>query len=169
MIEKEETFGWEHTFESTGLEAADPYEKEELIEFDESISMLVVNFRAQFPWSSQIEDLIGNQTNELRYVEVRLWEPGVKEAGGDPFWEIETSSAFAQTRFTLGNGTKRIVKFDFGSTFKVAVENKPIVTNIHIVRLELLIGNPRNSSPRLNSWVFDLKSRPKHINNSYIF
>ena len=55
VIEKEETFGWEHTFESTGLEAADPYEREELIDFDESVTMLVINFRAQFPWSSQIE------------------------------------------------------------------------------------------------------------------
>ena len=37
VIDKEETFGWDHTFESTGLEAADPYEREELIEFDESV------------------------------------------------------------------------------------------------------------------------------------
>ena len=105
VIDKEETFGWDHTFESTGLEAADPYEREELIEFDESVSMLVINFRAQFPWSSQIEEVIGNQTNDVRYVEVRLWEPGVKEAGGDPFWEIVTSNDYPQTRFTLGNGT----------------------------------------------------------------
>ena len=105
VIDKEETFGWDHTFESTGLEAADPYEREELIDFDESVTMLVVNFRAQFPWSAQIEELIGNQTNNVRYVEVRLWEPGVKEAGGDPFWEIVTSNDYPQTRFTLGNGT----------------------------------------------------------------
>jgi hypothetical protein len=104
-IEKEETFGWDHTFYSSGLEAADPYEREELIQFDESVTMLVINFRAQFPWSSQIEEVIGNQTNELRYVEVRLYEPGVKEAGGDPFWEIEASSDYPQTRFSIGNGT----------------------------------------------------------------
>ena len=47
-IEKEETFGWDHTFYSSGLEAADPYEREELIQFDESVTMLVINFRAQF-------------------------------------------------------------------------------------------------------------------------
>ena len=105
VIDKEETFGWDHTFESTGLEVADPYETEELIEFDDSVTMLVINFRAQFPWSSQIEEVIGNQTNDVRYVEVRLWEPGVKEAGGDPFWEIVTSNDYPQTRFTLGNGT----------------------------------------------------------------
>ena len=104
-IEKEETFGWDHTFYSSGVEAADPYEREELIQFDESVTMLVINFRAQFPWSSQIEEVIGNQTNELRYVEVRLYEPGVKVAGGDPFWEIETSSDYPQTRFSIGNGT----------------------------------------------------------------
>ena len=77
VIDKEETFGWDHTFESTGLEAADPYETEELIEFDDSVTMLVINFRAQFPWSSQIEEVIGNQTNDVRYIEVRLWDPGL--------------------------------------------------------------------------------------------
>ena len=114
VIDKEETFGWEHTFESTvGLEAAEPFERDELIQFDESVSMLVINFRAQFPWSSQLEEILDNQTNELRYVEVRLWQPGVKEAGGDPFWEIETSSDYPQTRFTLGNGTFEVGKWTF--------------------------------------------------------
>ena len=106
VIEKEETFGWEHTFESTGFEAADPYEEEKLIEFDESVSMLVVNFRADMPWSDQLEDVLGDEvTSEFRYVEVRLWEPGVKEAGGYPFWEINATSSHAQERFTPGNGT----------------------------------------------------------------
>ena len=105
VIEKEETTGWDHTFESTGFEAADPYEQEELIQFDESVTKLVINFRAQFPWSSQIEEFFGNETNELRYVEVRLWEPGVKEAGGDPFWEVRATQDYPLERFTLGNGT----------------------------------------------------------------
>ncbi len=106
VIEKEETFGWEHTFESNGLEAADPYEEEKLIEFDESVSMLVVNFRVDMQWSDQLEDLLGDEgTSEFRYVEVRLWEPGVKEAGGYPFWEINATSSHAQERFTPGNGT----------------------------------------------------------------
>ena len=102
---KEEIFGWEHTFESSGIEAAEPYLREELIGFDESITELVINFRAQFPWSSQIEDVIGNETNEFRYVEVRLWEPGVKETGGDPFWEVRATQDYPQTVFVLGNGT----------------------------------------------------------------
>ena len=102
---KEETFGWDHTFESSGIEAAEPYQREELITFDESVTELVINFRAQFPWSSQIEDIVGNETNELRYVEVRLWEPGVKETGGNPYWEVRATQDYPQTVFALGNGT----------------------------------------------------------------
>ena len=102
---KEETFGWEHTFESSGLEAAEPYQREELIQFDESVTELIINFRAQFPWSSQIEDLVGNETNEFRYVEARLWEPGVKETGGNPYWEVRATQDFPQEEFVLGNGS----------------------------------------------------------------
>ncbi len=101
---KEETFGWDHTFESSGVEAAEPFEREELILFDESVTELIITFRAQFPWSSQIEDVIGNETNEFRYVEVRLWEPGVKESGGDPFWEVRATKDYPQTPFVLGDG-----------------------------------------------------------------
>jgi len=101
---KEETFGWDHTFESSGVEAAEPFEREELIMFDESVTELIITFRAQFPWSSQIEDVIGNETNEFRYVEVRLWEPGVKESGGDPYWEVRATKDYPQTPFVLGDG-----------------------------------------------------------------
>ena len=101
---KEETFGWDHTFESSGVEAAEPFEREELILFDESVTELIITFRAQFPWSSQIEDVIGNETNEFRYVEVRLWEPGVKESGGDPFWEVRATKDYPQTPYVLGDG-----------------------------------------------------------------
>ena len=69
------------------------------------MTQLVINFRAQFPWSSQVEEFFGNETNEFRYVEVRLWEPGVKEAGGDPFWEVRATQDYPLERFTLGNGT----------------------------------------------------------------
>ncbi|MBR84873.1 MAG: hypothetical protein CMA85_02895 [Euryarchaeota archaeon] len=102
---KEETFGWEHTFESSGLEAAEPFQREEIIHFDESITEVVINFRAQFPWSSQIEELIGNETNEFRYVEVRLWEPGVKDTGGNPYWIERATEDYPQTVFVLGNGS----------------------------------------------------------------
>ncbi|MEC7686028.1 MAG: hypothetical protein VX184_02160 [Candidatus Thermoplasmatota archaeon] len=98
-------YSWVHTFESSGIEAAEPYQREELIQFDESVTELVINFRAQFPWSSQIEDVIGNETNEFRYVEVRLWEPGVKETGGNPYWEVRATQDYPQTDFKLGNGT----------------------------------------------------------------
>ena len=47
---KEETFGWDHTFESSGVEAAEPFEREELIMFDESVTELIITFRAEFPW-----------------------------------------------------------------------------------------------------------------------
>jgi len=102
---KAEIFGWEHTFESSGIEAAEPYQRDQLIAFDESVTELVISFRAQFPWSSQVEDVIGNETNEFRYVEARLWEPGVKETGGNPYWEVRATQDYPQTPFVLGNGT----------------------------------------------------------------
>ena len=40
---KEENFGWDHTFESSGIEAADPFQREELIMFDESVNELVLS------------------------------------------------------------------------------------------------------------------------------
>ncbi|MFL2967241.1 MAG: hypothetical protein ACJZ5D_06120 [Candidatus Thalassarchaeaceae archaeon] len=78
------TVGWSETFE-TGTELDSVlYQNETNLVFDETVSSLVINFRAQFPYSSTVEDLVGNDTNQVRYVEARLWEPGTQQSGGSP-------------------------------------------------------------------------------------
>ena len=88
---------WDVTFESDSLEAVS-YTNETIIQFDETVAKLTIVFRAQFPYSSILEELVGNETNQYRYVEVRLWEPGVREAGGDPFWEVRATQDYPLER-----------------------------------------------------------------------
>ena len=48
-----------------------------------------------------------NESNELRYVEVKVWEPGVKESGGNPYWEVRATQDYPLERFdfsSLANG-----------------------------------------------------------------
>ena len=80
-INQDFTVGWTEIFE-TGTELDSVlYQNETTIVFDETVISLSINFRAQFPYSSTLEDLIGNETNQVRYVEAKLWEPGAKESG----------------------------------------------------------------------------------------
>ena len=95
---KEETYGFSYTFESNSLDSV-LYTNETIIYFDETISLLVINFRAQLPYSSVVEELVGNETNEYRYVHAKLWKPGVRESGGDPFWEVKATQDFPQQPF----------------------------------------------------------------------
>ena len=100
VILKEETVGFDYTFESNSIESV--YHTDEiLIEFDNTISQLVINFRAQFPYSSVVEELVGNETNQYRYVDAKLWKPGVRESGGEPFWEVRATQDFPQQRFSF--------------------------------------------------------------------
>jgi len=100
VILKEETVGFDYTFESNSIESV--YHTDEiLIEFDNTISQLVINFRAQFPYSSVVEELVGNETNQYRYVNAKLWKPGVRESGGEPFWEVRATQDFPQQRFSF--------------------------------------------------------------------
>ena len=93
------TVGWSETFD-TGAELNSVlYENETKLVFDETVSKLVINFRAQFPYSSTIEEFVGNETNELRYVEARLWAPGTQSSGGDPFWEVRATQDYPLERF----------------------------------------------------------------------
>ena len=93
-INQDVTVGWTEMFE-TGTELDSVlYQNETTIVFDETVSSLSINFRAQFPYSSTLEDLIGNETNQVRYVEAKLWEPGAKESGGNPFWEVRATQDF---------------------------------------------------------------------------
>ncbi len=100
VILKEETVGFDYTFESNSIESV-YYTDEILIEFDKTISQLVINFRAQFPYSSVVEELVGNETNQYRYVNAKLWKPGVRETGGEPFWEVRATQDFPQQRFSF--------------------------------------------------------------------
>ena len=92
----EETVGFDYTFESNSIESV-YYADEIIIQFDNTISLLVINFRAQFPYSSVVDELVGNETNQYRYVHAKLWKPGVRESGGDPFWEVRATQDYPQT------------------------------------------------------------------------
>ena len=97
----EETVGFDYTFESNSLDSV-LYTNETIIDFDDTISQLVIDFRAQFPYSSIIEELpLDNETNQYRYVHAMLWKPGVKESGGEAFWEVRATQDFPQDRFTF--------------------------------------------------------------------
>ena len=98
-IDEDVTVGWSETFE-TGTELDSVlYQNETNLVFDETVSSLVINFRAQFPYSSTVEDLIGNDTNQVRYVEARLWEPGSQQSGGVPFWEVRATQDYPGERW----------------------------------------------------------------------
>tara|TARA_Y100001968_G_C19427400_1_gene755139 strand:+ start:563 stop:1198 length:636 start_codon:yes stop_codon:yes gene_type:complete len=85
------TVGFSHSFETDGELDSVFHENSTVLVFDETVSMLVINFVAKFPYSSTMEDLVGNDTNEIRYVEARLWAPGSKASGEAPFWETKAT------------------------------------------------------------------------------
>ena len=97
-IDEDITVGWSETFE-TGTELDSVlYQNETNLIFDESVEDLVIQFTVRLPYSSTLEDIIGNDTNEVRYVEARLWEPGAKQSGGDPFWEARANQDFQERK-----------------------------------------------------------------------
>ena len=98
-INEDVTFGWSETFE-TGTELDSVlYQNETSLVLDETVSILVVNFRAQFPYSSTLEDIIGNETNQVRYVDAKLWEPNAKQSGGTPFWQVRATQDYPGERW----------------------------------------------------------------------
>ena len=98
-IDEDVTVGWSETFE-TGTELDSVlYTNTTNLVFDETVSSLVINFRAQFPYSSTVEELVGNDTNQVRYVEARLWEPGTQQSGGVPFWEVRATQDYPGERW----------------------------------------------------------------------
>ena len=122
----EDTVGWDYTFESNGIDSV-LYKNETTITFDETVSKLVINFRAQLPYSSTIEDIIGNDTNEYRYVDAKLWQPGVRESGGDPIWHIratqdqplERFDSFTKSDYISGNWIFEVEARGYGITAPV--------------------------------------------------
>ena len=105
LINKDESFFWEVIFTSDSLDLESvQYTNETPIVFDETVSKMSITFRAEFPYSTLL-DL--NESNELRYIEVRVWEPGVKESGGNPYWEVRATQDYPLERFDfsdLANG-----------------------------------------------------------------
>ena len=101
-IDKEESTRWDVTFDADSIEAIQ-YTNETPIEFDETVSKLTIVFHAQFPYSSILEQVVPNGTNEYRYVEVRVWEPGVKAAGGNPYWEVKATQDYPLERFEFSD------------------------------------------------------------------
>jgi len=101
LIEKEDRFGWDYTFDSSTAVNTIMYSNETKILFDETVSKLVIEFRAQLPYSTYIEDLLGNETNEVRYVDVKLWQPGTRDISS-PFWEARATQDYPLERFTFG-------------------------------------------------------------------
>ena len=105
-INKEESTHWDVTFNSDSIEefqAGLIYTNETTIQFDETVSKLTIVFHAQFPYSSILEQVVPNGTNEYRYVEVRVWEPGVKAAGGNPYWEVKATQDYPLERFEFSD------------------------------------------------------------------
>ena len=102
VIYKEVTVGWSETFETNvdfeNITGSVIYQNETELSLDDTVSTLEVQFRAQLPYSSLIEETFGNDTNEVRYIEARLWEPGAKAAGGNPFWEVRATQDYPLER-----------------------------------------------------------------------
>ena len=102
VINKEESYFWDITFDSDSIEAIQ-YTNETPITFDDTVSKLTIVFRAQFPYSSILEQVVPNGTNEYRYAEIRVWEPGVKAAGGNPYWEVKATQDYPLERFEFSD------------------------------------------------------------------
>ena len=101
VINKDESFFWEVIFTSESLDLDSvQYTNETPIDFDDTISKMSITFRAEFPYSTLL-DL--NESNELRYIEVRVWEPGVKESGGNPYWEVRATQDYPLERFDFSD------------------------------------------------------------------
>ena len=97
-ILREQSIGFDHTFTSTGLDSTDYY-NESSIQRDSSVQSMSISFRAQMPLSETFESLIGNETNLIRYVDAKLWSPGSKSAGSEPYWEIRVTQDHSLERW----------------------------------------------------------------------
>ena len=69
VINREEAYLWDVTFNSDSLESVQ-YTNQTQIVFDETVSKLSITFRAQFPYSSILEEVVPNSTNELSLIHI---------------------------------------------------------------------------------------------------
>ncbi len=74
----------------------DCYSNESMISVDETVSKMLLDFSVSFEWSSTVGELLGNNTDELRFVEIILLKPN-----GDKCWEYLATSSVGQMSLEL--------------------------------------------------------------------
>ena len=74
----------------------DCYSNESTISVDETVSKMLLDFSVSFEWSSTVGELLGNNTDELRFVEITLLKPN-----GDKCWEYLATSSVGQMSLEL--------------------------------------------------------------------
>ena len=74
----------------------DCYSNESVILVDETVSKMLLDFSVSFEWSSTVGEFLGNNTDELRFVEITLLKPN-----GDKCWEYLATSSVGQMALEL--------------------------------------------------------------------
>ena len=67
-----------------------------MILVDETVSKMLLDFSVSFEWSSTVGEFLGNNTDELRFVEITLLKPN-----GDKCWEYLATSSVGQMSLEL--------------------------------------------------------------------
>lgn len=87
-----EAYQFNHTFDSTDLQAVifnpPPHE----IEFDSEVQEIRIYFRVVMDFSEIGGVDTNNLTSSVRYVHARLWEPGADKDVDEPFWQENATS-----------------------------------------------------------------------------
>ena len=91
--------GWPVSFDLWTSLATVMYPHETELALYEHFATPTIIVRAQLPWYPQIDVFIGNDTNQVRYVEARMWEPDAISSGGEPFWEQRATKDSPLDRF----------------------------------------------------------------------
>ncbi len=89
--DQEVTVGWSYSFDLDNLSSAQ-YHNTTDVPVDDTVQEIILIFQAEFPYNFQ------NVTGDLRYVDARLWEPGVRDGGGQPFWQMRVTEDQPQIR-----------------------------------------------------------------------
>jgi hypothetical protein len=88
---QEITVGWSYSFNLDDFSSAQ-YHNTTDIPIDNTVQEMILIFRAEFPYNFQ------NATGDMRYVDARLWEPGARDGGAQPFWQIRVTEDQPQIR-----------------------------------------------------------------------
>lgn len=74
----------------------DCYFNESMIMIDETVSKMLLDFSVSFEWSATLGEVLGNNTDELRFVEIKLLKPN-----GDLCWDYLATSSVGQMSLEL--------------------------------------------------------------------